>query len=463
MTVTKPLRRSLSLGLSARLLVLTVFFVMLAEVLIFVPSISRFRVVYLEEHVTRARLAMLALEGTYGAPLGAEAERRLLLHSEAYGIALRPPNRRVLLVGGDMPPAINVTFDLREGNFLMLIADAFAALGEKENRIMRVIGTASTDPLVVVEVLLDETPMREAMYAYAGRILQLSVVISLITAGLVYVSLQWLLVRPVRHITESMVAFREFPEDDSRTIVPSRRADEVGVAERELAVMQEQLRAALHQKTRLATLGAAVAKINHDLRNTLATAVLVSDRLADIDDPEVKRVTPRLMTAIDRAIDLCGQTLKFAADAGPKLQRSRFTLTDVVAEVAQGIRLDWRIEVPSELRIDGDREQIFRVLGNLGRNAEEAGAGRIRVSADIDDGHIVIDFADNGSGLPPISREKLFQPFAGSTRQGGTGLGLVIARDILHAHGGGISLAETGETGTVFRLQLPLIRDANHW
>ena len=458
MTVANPLRRSLSLGLSARLLVLTVFFVMLAEVMIFVPSISRFRVVYLEEHVTRARLAMLALEGTYGGSAGAEVENKLLFHSEAYGIVLKPPGRRVLLVSGDMPPAIDVTFDLRERNFLMLIGDAFATLAENENRIMRVIGTAATDPSVVVEVLLDETPMREAMYAFSGRIMQLSVVISLFTAGLVYLSLHWLLVRPMRHITESMTAFREFPEDDSRTIVPSRRSDEVGVAERELAIMQEQLRTALHQKTRLATLGAAVAKINHDLRNSLATAVLVSDGLADSDDPEVQRVTPRLMTAIDRAADLCSQTLEFAADAGPKPQRSRFPLTDVVAEVASGIHLDWRIEVPSALEIDGDREQIFRVLNNLGRNAEQAGAGRIRVSASVDDGHIVIDFADNGSGLPPTARKYLFQPFAGSTREGGTGLGLVIARDILQAHGGDISLAETAETGTVFRLELPLIR-----
>ncbi len=462
MTATKPHRRSVSFGLSARLLVLTVFFVMLAEVLIFVPSVARFRVVYLEEHVTRARLAMLAVEGTYEAPVdaGVDVERKLLFHSGAHGIVLRPPGRSVLLVSGDMPQTVDVTFDLREGNFLTLIGDAFAALAQKENRIMRVIGTAATDPSAVVEVLLDETPMRKAMYAFSGRIVQLSVVISLITAGLVFLSLHWLLVRPMRRITESMTAFREFPEDDTRTIVPSRRTDEVGVAERELAVMQEQLRAALHQKTRLATLGAAVAKINHDLRNSLATAILVSDRLADIDDPEVKRVTPRLMTAIDRAIDLCSQTLEFAADAGPKLQRSRFALNDLVAEVASGIHLEWRIEVPSALEIDGDREQIFRVLGNLGRNAEQAGAGRIEVSAGVGDGRIVVDFADDGPGLSPIARKYLFQPFAGSTRQGGTGLGLVIARDIMQAHGGAISLLETGETGTVFRLELPLIRKA---
>ncbi len=459
MAAAGPHRRSVALGLSLRLLVLTVFFVMLAEVLIFVPSISRFRVVYLEEHVTRARLAMLAVEAMPGSDVEAGLERKLLFQSGAYAIVLKPRDRRMLLVSDDMPPAVDVTFDLRERNFPVLIGEAFMALAQDENRIVRVIGASETDPSVVVEVVLDETPMRRAMYGYAGRILQLSIVISLITAGLVYVSLHWLLVRPMRHITESMTDFRELPEDDSRIIQPGRRTDEIGTAERELAALQSQLRALLHQKTRLAALGAAVAKINHDLRNSLSTAVLVSDRLADIDDPEVKKVTPRLMTAIDRAIDLCSQTLDYAADTVPRLDRTRIALIDLVSEAAADIPLDWRMEFASDLRIDADRAQMARVLGNLARNAAEAGAGRIRINAAIEDGRMVIDVADDGAGLPPRARENLFQPFAGSARRGGTGLGLVIVRDIVRAHGGDVSLAGTGETGTTFRLDLPVLRE----
>ncbi len=125
------------------------------------------------------------------------------------------------------------------------------------------------------------------------------------TAALVYLSLQWLLVRPMRRMTASMTRFREDPEDASRMIVPSGRADEIGLAESELAVMQETVRQALGQRARLAALGTAVTKINHDLRNILSTARLVTDGLTASAAPEVRRLAPRLIDAIDRAVALC--------------------------------------------------------------------------------------------------------------------------------------------------------------
>src|SRR5690606_5767639 len=111
--------------------------------------------------------------------------------------------------------------------------------------------------------------------------------------ALVYLSLQWLLVRPMRALTQNMTAFSEAPEDETRIIVPSGRSDEIGIAERQLQAMQHGLRAALRQKAHLAALGAAVARINHDLRNILSSASLMSDRLAHIEAPEVKRIAPR--------------------------------------------------------------------------------------------------------------------------------------------------------------------------
>ena len=450
-------RASATLGLSARLLVLTVFFVMLAEFLIYTPSISRFRRVYLEEHVATARLAMVALETTPGGAVDGTLEERLLLHAGVHGIVLKRPGQHILVVRGEMPLHVHATFDLREGGFFGWIGDAFTTLAQDDNRVLRVIGVAPVDPSVIVEVLMDETPMRQAMYGYSQRILELSIVISLITAGLVFLSLQWLMVRPMRRITESMTAFREAPEDEGGTIVAGRRGDEIGVAQRELAVMQDEVRAALRQKTRLATLGAAVAKINHDLRNTLSTAVLVSDGLSDIDDPEVRRLAPRLMTAIDRAIALCSQTLAFAGDATPRLSRSRFSLHGLVNEAGSTTGLAIANELAAGLQLEADREQLFRVLTNLARNAEHAGAGSLRFTAAVDNGRVAIDVADDGSGLPDVAWENLFTPFAGSTREGGTGLGLVIARDIVRAHGGDISLAATGAAGTTFRLELPAI------
>jgi signal transduction histidine kinase len=254
----------------------------------------------------------------------------------------------------------------------------------------------------------------------------------------------------MRRITKSMALFRDAPEDVTRMIVPSQRPDEVGFAERELAVMQGELRVALQQKTRLAALGTAVAKVNHDLRNSLATAVLASDRLANIDDPEVKEVMPRLMKAIDKAINLCSQTLNFVSDADIQPDLSRFSLKDLVDEASSTVAshamqegsLEWENAVPDGIEIEADRELLFRVLTNLGQNSIEASAEHIRLSAEADDDWIVIDVADDGPGLLAEAKEKLFQPFAGSARDGGTGLGLVIVYDIAKAHGGDVELLD---------------------
>jgi signal transduction histidine kinase len=461
MSAMEQKRPSALTSLSARLLVLTMFFIMLSEFLIYAPSVARYRKVYLEEHIAKAHLATLALDATPDNMVSPELEKELLLHADAYGITLKHPDRRVLMLSDDMPPKVDVTFDLRTGNFMMWLKDAFAVLfSEEEGRFMRVVGVSPKDMRVLVEVVLLEAPMRQKMLEYSGRILQLSLVAGL----LVYLSLQWLTVRPMRRITDSMTAFHEDPEDESRTIVPSERSDEVGFAQRELAVMQNELRGALHQKTRLATLGAAVAKVNHDLRNSLATAILISDRLADIDDPEVKRMTPRLYSAIDRAVNLCSQTLNYVADGVPKLKRSQLRLRELVDEVAVSLAeadfgtdnpdIQWDNAVPADLDLDGDRDQLFRVVFNLAENACYAGASRVRIEAKPGD-PFTVTVSDDGPGLPARARENLFQPFAGSARSGGTGLGLVIARDILRAHGGDIVLVETGDDGTTFRLHLP--------
>ncbi len=463
MSESSPSRPTLATSLSARLLVLTVAFVMLAELLIYTPSIARFRKTYLEEHIAKAQLAALAVEAAPEMTVDVDLEKRLLSQAGAYGIILREPDRKVLMLSGGMPPDVDVVIDLRKGSFPTWIRDAFLALTQDENRVMRVMGVSPSDEAVMIETLMDETPMRQAMYGYSQRILELSIVISLITAGLVYLSLHLLMVRPMRRITQSMVSFRDNPEDALASPPLSERQDEIGVAQRELAVMQKDLRMALRQKTRLATLGAAVAKINHDLRNSLATAVLVSDRLADIDDPEVKRVTPRLYNAIDRAINLCNQTLIYAQEPKTRLNPTLFCLHELVAEVSSAMhetetgdgKLRWEIDVASTLDLEADREQLYRLLINLAQNARDAGATRLRVSASGQGGRAHIEMADNGSGLPDKARENLFKPFAGSARDGGTGLGLVIADDIMRAHGGALSLVETNDKGTTFRFELP--------
>ena len=462
MTLPKPLA-----SLSARLLVLTIAFVMLSEVLIYVPSIARFRLTYLQDRLSAAHIAALALEATPARAVSVELERRLLAHAEAYMIKLTTGSDGTHVLGEGTPPIPNLAIDVRRGGFVSYIGDAFGTLVQRENRVLHVTGISPRDPLVTVEVLIDEGPMRRAMVGYSGRILQLSIVISLLTAALVYLSLRWLLVQPMERLTRAMMRFRENPEDQSRTIRPGSRTDEIGTAERELAQMQAGLRAALMQRARLAALGEAVTKINHDLRNMLASAQLLSDRLAASEDPEVRHVTPTLFAAIDRAVALCGRVLEYARTGTPNLRWTTFSLGELVADVGVGLASPaarreggngfvWENKVPAGLRITADRDQLFRVVANLGRNAVEAGAARATVAAEIRDGWVSIAVADNGPGLPAKARERLFEPFSGSAKAEGSGLGLAIARELAHAHGGEITLVESTTAGTTFRLDLPL-------
>ncbi|QLH39946.1 MAG: HAMP domain-containing histidine kinase [Defluviicoccus sp.] len=451
---------------------MTVCFVMLAEVLIYLPSVARYTRTYFEDQIAKANLAALAMQAS---PDGVAAEplrMDLLLRAGAHAIVLREPHRRMLMLSESMPPGIDVTYDMRRQSWFDWIGDAVATLVQRENRVLQVIAKTPDIQNGTIEVLLDETPLRRALYAVSWRILQVSVIISLITAGLVYLVLQMWMVRPIVRLTESMVRFRENPEDERTTIIPGRRGDEIGIAEIELAAMQGQLRAALRQKARLAALGEAVAKIHHDLRNTLSSAVLASDGLANIDNPKVQRLAPRLYQAIDRAVALTSRTLDYLRDEPPPLHETAFSLRDLLGDVVDSLppaapsaappatgNADFRVDI-DELPIaelTGDREQLFRVFSNLVLNARQAGAKHVRISGQTTDGRIDIDISDNGPGIAPPVRERLFLPFAATNRKGGgTGLGLVITREIVAAHGGVLHLVETGDQGTTFRVELPL-------
>ncbi|MDH3240937.1 MAG: HAMP domain-containing histidine kinase [Alphaproteobacteria bacterium] len=449
-----PLARSLS----ARLLVLTVFFIMLAEVFIFAPSIARFRQSWFEERIAAAHLATLALEATPQGMVSKDLERELLRHVRAYGVILQKPGSKVLMLSSDMPPNINATVDLSKNTFFGMIMSAFETLTRTENRVLRVMGKSPQQPGIMVEVVVDEAPLRAVMFAYGGRILVLSVAISVFTAVLVYFSLYFLMVVPMRRITSSMMSFRENPNDPAAAIGASTRSDEIGMAQRELATMQARLRAALRQRQHLAALGEAVAKVNHDLRNMLATARLVSERLAASDDPEVRRASPTLVGALDRAVTFCTETLNYAKEAG-ELNPTTFALTEMLAEVPTAVpqiadgHLALKLDMPEGLSVTADRNQLFRVFANLVKNAAEAGAGAVTIAL-AGEAPVVLEVRDDGPGLPKKALENLFKPFSGSVRAGGTGLGLSIAREILDAHGGAIELASTGPEGTVFRLTL---------
>ncbi len=462
MTATSSRLPPLVKSLSAKLLLLTIFFVMLAEVLIFAPSVGRFRLSYLQDRLGDAHLAILALEATPDNMISAELERELLSHVGASMVALTKPDAGKLILMTAKPERLDASFDLREMNFFALIGSAARTMLGDGTRILRVVGPSPSDPDILVEIVLGETELRALLIGYGNRILALSFGISLFTAALVFLSLHLLMVRPMRRLTENMARFRENPEDGSRIAQPTARQDEIGIARRELASMQQGLRDALQQRAHLAALGTAVTKINHDLRNILSTARLISDRLAASGDPEVQRIAPTLVNAIDRAVNLCAQTLDFTRQGAPRIKPRRFDLAGLIAEVGRDLPAPvngapvLRCAIDGSFELEADHEQLHRVLSNLSLNSINAGAAHVEVSAERGEDLIAVYVTDDGPGLPPRARENLFVPFAASAQAGGTGLGLAIARELMRAHGGDLVLESSTAKGTRFKLSLPL-------
>lgn len=460
----RPKLPSLVRSLSARLLVLTIFFVMLTELVVFAPSIGRYRLTYLEERLATGHLAVLAVQMTVEADERREMVQELLNFAGAYYIGLRRPDGEKLMLEDRSRerPVPDLEVSLHEPQFFSAIGAAFDTLINGEGRTLRIYGPSPKHPRTIVNMLIDETPLRDAMIGYSWRILALSILISFVTAAAVYLSLHLLMVRPLRRLTEAIVHFREQPEDQSRTLPHTTRTDEIGMVQREFAEMQHGLQASLRQKTRLAALGIAVTKISHDLRSILATVRLLSDRLSDSEDPEVRRITPRLLGAVDRAVDLTTNTLRFTTEGPIDLHITRFDLRALAEEAGAVLpasvegKAQWNNRIEEGLELEADRDQLFRVLVNLGQNAVQAGASSIEVAARRSDGMVAITIRDNGPGLPPRARENLFEPFAGSARPGGSGLGLAISRELMRAHGGDIRLVRSTGEGTEFELDLPI-------
>jgi signal transduction histidine kinase len=461
----KPARR---LGLSGKLLLLTIPLVMIAGVLIYVPSIANFWMNRLNDRLAAANTAALVLDA---APLGMVPDslsRQILTSIDARAVAIKMGQQRRLLASAGLPPAIDHDVDMRSITVWSAIRDSFEIMLESGNQAIRVIGPTRSGGQFI-EVVIDEQPLRRQMYRFSRNLLVVSLSLAALTAGLVYLALHYLFVRPMRRLTASLVGFHENPESSARIIVPSQRGDEIGVAERELSDMQRDLVSMLHQKSRLAALGLAVSKINHDLRNLLASSQLLSDQLASVPDPRVQRFAPKLMRSLERAIAFCQSTLSYgrAQEAAP--DRRMILIEPVVAEVREsaGLATDasiaWISAIERGLSIDADPDQLFRILLNLVRNAAQALESRpkgdaatlqIRITGRREGAVAIVEVSDTGPGVPAKAREHLFEAFQTSGRPGGSGLGLAIAAELVRAHGGDIHLVE-GTIGATFRISIP--------
>ena len=454
--------------LSGRFLILTIVFVLIAEVLIFVPAVSRFRVDNLQNRLDLAQLAALALLATpEDMEVSPELEETLLDTAGVLNVVLRRKGVRELVLDSELPMPVSASYVLpRRGTDLQVMRDALMVFATPENRVIRVIGRTGLGARGEIEVTLTEGPLRSAMIAYGLRILYLSLAITLATAALLFLAVRHYIVRPMSRVVDHMVAYRDAPEDASRVIAPKSSVRELRDAETALQDLQVRLTGALRQKDRLAALGGAVAKISHDLRNLLTTAQLLADRIDGSADPSVRRTAPKLVHSLARAITLCERTLTYGRAEEPPPDLATVALAPLIAEVAENetAATDGRIPIaadaPPDLHARVDADQLFRVLTNLVRNAVqaiEAGGrpGSVSVAATRAGERLEIRVCDTGPGLPAKAQENLFQPFRGGARKGGAGLGLVIAAELVRGHGGALTLERTGPDGACFCVSLP--------
>jgi signal transduction histidine kinase len=457
-------------GLSVKLIATIIVVILAVEVVIYLPSAANFRAGWLTD---RLRIGIVAARVLDAVPdilaLPRTLTDRLLTSAGARAIVYRREGQSQLIELEHAPmPREAVTVDMRAADPMTLIAGALDTLIFGGPRILRIIGEGDGEEHGLVEVLVSEAPLRNELLLYSRNIFLLSLIVAVMTAVVLYVFVSFVLIVPIRRLTANMIAYRQAPENAALIISPTRRKDEIGILEQQLAAMENNIFSMLRQRRHLADLGLAVAKINHDLRNTLTSAQLLSDQVANLDDPKVQRLAPRLVLSIDKAIGFAQSVLDYGRQSATPPRPVPVDLRALIEEATFEARLAGHPEigivngVPEELTISADRDQLGRVFVNLLKNAREALEGatpavqspRVEIAYTEEGDWLTVSVADNGPGLPPRALENLFVAFEGSARAGGTGLGLAIARELAEAHGGRLEYVPQPQ-GTRFDVILP--------
>jgi signal transduction histidine kinase len=465
--------RTRGLGLAGRVLVITIGFVLLAMALFYIARLATFRETWLHNKLASAETAVQAFDAGGATELPPELARKLLASLGVKSISIATPSGgRVLAIPG-APPVAAETISLDDETFLESVGRAFGALFGKPETVIQVTD-GSLPEEAGITVTLDQTQLIAALWRLSHTLLNISLMIAAVVTCVLWIALWQMVLRPVRRLTSNIIAFGEQPQDISRVIAPSGRHDEIGRAETALAAMQGSLAHELAQRKRLAELGMAVARINHDLRNMLTAAQLISDRLAKIPDPLAQRLGPRLVATLDRAIQFCQATLTYGAARDQSPNRRRFDLSELVRQVAESARaenddaIEYHIDIPPRFEVYADPDHMLRVFENLARNASQVLLSQgppddrpsgIRFAAIRTESIALIEISDTGPGFPADLSERIFEPFHKSTSEAGAGLGLAIAADLVSRNGGAITLAPAKADdffcGARFLIKLP--------
>lgn len=451
--------------LSGKLLMMTILFVMIAEVLIFIPSSAVFRYNWLQERAEYAGLLTLAIESVPDFQGTEMLSEQFMKDTSVSMVSQKREGRSQLVLG--MPPQASVLIvaDLRQPNRLLNFKETGRAFFGGGEGYIRILSNPTVEGVDALEVLVPQSSLKKALIDYCHNILLWSLAISILTGLMVYATLSRMIVRPIQKLAGGLAAFREDPRKRIGGGSEIERLDEIGQLEHEFVNMKDGVRTAFEQQERLATIGMAMAKINHDLRNVLTSAQLISDRLAGDKDDRIKSMGQRLVRAVERGVKLCEATLSFSQSVEERPDPKPVRLASLVGEAAGDVMAEEGLvtfsnKIPTDLVVRADPDQVYRVFHNLFRNAVQAMADseekRLTVHAEAMDDKSCIDVMDTGPGLPKTAMDNLFKAFTSSVRKGGTGLGLTISRELARANGGNLTLKNTDENGTVFNVALPL-------
>lgn len=459
--------RLISRSLSSKVLLLAITFVMVAEVLVFVPSAAIYRQNWLSERAERAGHLTLALMGVPDYEGSEILSTKFMEDTDVIMLSTKRAGMTELILGAPPDSEDFEIIDMREPRRIPDFTDTFKTFFGSDDGYLRVQAMPIMDGQEGLEYIVPKASLKQAMQDYSHRILLLSLIIAIITGLMLYAALSVVIVRPVKALASGLSAFREDPETRRSNLPPSRRKDEIGQLQRAFYDMKQSVRAALKQQDRLATLGLAMAKINHDLRNVLTSAQLVSDRIAMDKDERIAKMGQRLVRAVDRGVKLCADVLDFSnsQEDPPEIQdiRISFLLGEVAADVLPAFdtgdkSIRFINNVDTNISVEGDMDHTYRILLNLFRNAAQAMSTipdedyvqELEISADTEPGLVRVTIKDTGPGLPQKAQDNLFKAFASSSGHGSTGLGLTISRELARDQGGDLILSESGENGTAF-------------
>ncbi len=472
--------RRFILSLYGQLLILSLVFVIIVEAVLLVSSLAQDQERWLLDRVHQAELVSQAVDTAHESSVSTRVSSQLLKSANVEFLAIWSNGvRATRLWGGVVVPDKVIDLDAMHKNFFHDLAYLWApwkTMMSPPSKLLHIQAQPKVRAGDLIEIVVKAAPLRTYLKSSVISSLRVSLSISLAAGLLVFASLSAFIVHPIRQLTRAIVRFKSNPEAPVETPELSGRHDEIAQIAQELASMQEEVRGALRSRARLAALGQAVSKINHDLRNMLTSAQMASDRLSAVasHDPSAAKALPRLERALDRALSLASNVLTYGKsdEHAPHIQIVR--LKDLAEAAAEDAGLGvtakatepvrFTLRAPKSFSFEADPEQMHRLLVNLMRNARQAielqpnrkAVGRVTLTAIKTSEDVILIVADNGPGIPEKIREKLFQPFTSSATPGGSGLGLAIAKELGEIHGGDVRLVQTGSTGPSFEVRLPL-------